>query len=271
MVHGVLWAIEFIEMWRNVTATLKKFKFASLKDKFASADKRKQQQVIDTHRLYLYLSLYQHESRRSGARAEGWGDQLLAQAKELGASGQATAVQAMLREQLMGIARACHDCLLEAGDPMHAAQRFRWPTIADDADAGIAASGSGSHAAPKRQGPDDSMNVPAADQPSATGRGLILAVGSKQHSGSSANASSAASATGSYAASTGVASISQAELSRRLRQRLGFTLSVRRSQIAHEEAGGCQWHVTNALVIALKAWRDTYEHTCTYVDLPRRS
>lgn len=237
---------------------LTKFKFQSVKDDWAGVSKRKQQQVIDMHRLFLYLSLYKQKLNK-GADEQNFGDQLLSQADELGFSGQHSAVQGHLRDQLLAISRACHECLREAGDPLHAASNFQWQQRSADSGSRWESSPPAvpsSPTSPSHSAGADRSNevmqrhgsrfaapdVPAGAATETPGRGLMLAVGGRPHE-PTANPPPADRITprdmpcGS--------SIQQRELSKGIRARLGFTLRVQPSQIRHSEAGQRGWMSIN--------------------------
>jgi hypothetical protein len=250
---------------RNATALLRKFTL-TVRESFGKRDKRSRQQAIDVHRLFLYTSFYKHErlaargaaaasaaaaAAGSTAPANDVAARIVADAEALGAAGQAEAVQAHLREQLLAIGAAVRDALAGLGDPLHAAAAFRAAAAGSAAAsraaaaAADAAAAAASVAAPSSSGgalsADQRDTAAPRERPRASG--LALAAG-----GSLGPAPPPPRASTSGRPAAGVAgppagggprSVGMAALSERLAADFGFSLDVRPSSIKHAEAGAC--------------------------------
>ncbi|KAL0052035.1 hypothetical protein WJX82_006842 [Trebouxia sp. C0006] len=174
----------------------------SVKAIFNRLDKRKLQNELDTHRLYLVTS---HFDRLKAGRVCGdsYVQDLAAEAQQLGHEGMQSAIAEALQKQFTHISAAMHDYLRQAKDPMPAAAQA---TLAEL----------------RQKQHTDALSAPKSRRP----RGLAAAVGASVSRLDSAPLVSPSQST------PGPASSSSA---------LGYSLEVRTSGIAHQDAGDGLW------------------------------
>ncbi|KAL0028686.1 hypothetical protein WJX79_010548 [Trebouxia sp. C0005] len=177
----------------------------SVKAIFNRFDKRKLQNELDTHRLYLVTSHFDR-LKAGGVFSDSYVQDCAAEAQKLGHEGMQSAVAEALQKQFTHISAAMHDYLRQAKDPMPAAMQA---TVAEL----------------RQKQLTDALSAPKSRRP----RGLAAAVGA---SASRPNPTSVASSR---------KSVTMAQLGAVMLDQLGYSLEVRTSGISHPDAGNGLW------------------------------
>eukprot|EP00884_Botryococcus_braunii_P005433 jgi/Botrbrau1/14891/Bobra.0248s0010.2 len=222
-------------------------------------DKRQLQHELDTHRLFLYLSHNRLAGRESGDVAAHV-EQLSLKAQDLGYEGMKATVGTLLNAQVAHIARMIDACLMEAGDPRHAAQPYLQRCRGAPQSSGSGAAGerswlgAGGRRRPREWSPSE-VAPPAIDRSheedqcnrsqetphQATPSGVAPFQASSAWRSPNQDTHTWQGGSASLPPANARAVLPWQRVSEIVKDRLGFTLAVAPSGVGHPDAGDGVW------------------------------
>ncbi|KAK9857192.1 hypothetical protein WJX84_008062 [Apatococcus fuscideae] len=222
-----------LEMLRSVQSWLEKLSISAVRQRL---DKRRVQQQLDLHKLYL-LTTYKH-SELLGHRLNDAEVQSLCDVSEkLSFEDLSSTVAGHLESQLLTSLKAINETLEAHHDPLQHARTASHKAAVEQAAAAAAAAATTAAPAKRLSGLAAAVGMPAAPsgQQQESAAGEVAATGT-EHPGLSTEA------------------MSMRELSAHVQERLGYSLDVRASSIGHRDAGDGLWlqgHASVGSLIAL--------------------